>query len=205
MSAAAPLPRILVADDSRVTRQIVSHVLESGGFTIVTACDGLEAEHISRQPDTPRIFLLDGEMPGLSGVELARRLRGNPVHERSYIVLVTGNDSDEALIEGLGAGADDYVKKPFRGRELLARARAGARVVQLQIELSVRMSELESALSEVKTLRGLVPICMHCHRIRSESQEWQRLERYIEAHSDASFSHSICEACLELHYPKDAA
>ena len=63
---------------------------------------------------------------------------------------------------------------------------------------------IEGALTEVRQLRGLIPICMHCRRVRTTSEQWQGIEKYIEAHSDAAFSHSICDECMDIHYPDPA-
>lgn len=69
--------------------------------------------------------------------------------------------------------------------------------------LTEKIEQLEAARAEVKQLRGLVPICMHCKKIRDQSNAWQRLEQYIESHSEAQFSHGVCDACLAQHYPPD--
>lgn len=74
---------------------------------------------------------------------------------------------------------------------------------QDQVELKQLVQQLQNALAQVKTLEGILPICMHCHKIQREEESWQGLEEYIEAHSDAMFSHSLCPECLEKHYPEE--
>jgi PAS domain S-box-containing protein len=74
---------------------------------------------------------------------------------------------------------------------------------QLEIERKNLIFELKEALAQVKTLGGLLPICMHCKKIRDDSGYWNQVEAYIAKHSDAQFSHSICEACLEKYYPEE--
>lgn len=81
-------------------------------------------------------------------------------------------------------------------------ATANARSADLMALLAERTAELEQALAEVRTLQGVLPICMHCHRIRETSDAWSRLEDYVEQHSHAKFSHALCVACLEKHYPE---
>lgn len=71
-------------------------------------------------------------------------------------------------------------------------------------ELHKKTVKLEKALEQIRTLEGIIPICMHCHAIRNDAQIWKRLEVYIEEHSTAQFSHSICDKCLEKYYPEDA-
>jgi hypothetical protein len=77
----------------------------------------------------------------------------------------------------------------------------GARIVALQQRLAERVAELESAISTVRQLQGMIPICSYCKRIRSESDDWEPLESYISEHSEAQFSHGICPPCLAKAWP----
>jgi len=87
--------------------------------------------------------------------------------------------------------------KPFDHRELQARIRVGQRVVELQKALMNRLRELEEALSKVKQLQGLLPICSYCKKIRNDQNYWENVEQYISIHSNAEFSHGICPVCYE--------
>src|SRR5919206_4321879 len=91
------------------------------------------------------------------------------------------------ITAGLDAGADDYVIKPFNAAELKARAQVGMRMVALQESMSRRLAELEQALASVKQLRGLLPMCSYCKKIRVDDNYWQQLEIYLTEHSDAEF------------------
>jgi len=110
-------------------------------------------------------------------------------------------DRKEDIVSGLDAGANDYVIKPFEQEELRARLRVGERVVELQSALNDRVKELQKALSHIKTLQGILPICMHCHKIRDDQDVWQRLEKYIAEHSGVQFSHGLCPECRKKYYP----
>jgi response regulator RpfG family c-di-GMP phosphodiesterase len=116
-----------------------------------------------------------------------------------YIILLTSNASKQDMITGLESGADDYIVKPFDWDELKARLRIGNRIVSLQHALGARVTELQQALSRVRVLSGLLPICAYCKRIRDDKDYWTQIEHYLSVHSDARFSHGICPECLVKH------
>jgi DNA-binding response OmpR family regulator len=193
--------RVLVADDDVTSRSILGAVLRKWGHVPVVVEDGLAAWEVLQLPDAPRLVVLDWSMPGIDGLEVCRRLRALPSREPAYVVLLTARGEKGEIVEGLEAGANDFVVKPFDSGELRARLAVGERVIELQRALNERIRDLSAALEHVRTLQGLIPICMHCHRIRDDSETWQRIERYFEAHSEAHFTHSLCPECLERVYP----
>jgi hypothetical protein len=87
--------------------------------------------------------------------------------------------------------------KPVDLNELRARIHVGVRVVSLQARLAEKVAELQSTLDNVRQLRGLLPICAYCKRIRDDRNYWQRVEVYVSEHTDATFTHGICPSCLE--------
>ena len=194
--------RVLVADDSRSMRMLLSHTLEAGGYEVRMVEDGDQLRDALKVADAPRVVVTDWQMPGPSGVEICRDLRQRPGGERFHVIIVTANAEPDHLLEALQAGANDFIRKPFSPAELLARVNAGQRVTELQGSLETKIAELATALTEVRTLKGLIPICMHCHRIRTATDDWQKLEAYLEANSEAVVSHGLCEECLEKHYPE---
>ena len=107
-------------------------MLTKWGYQPVIAKDGNQAWHILESPDAPRLAILDWMMPGLDGVEICRRLRSVPREPYIYIVLLTARTESRDLIEGMEAGADDYLTKPFNVHELRVRVRAGQRILELQ-------------------------------------------------------------------------
>ena len=188
--------RLLVADDDRMATKILTAAIKDWPFEVVVVHDG-EAAWTVMSEQHPQIAVLDWEMPGADGPELCRRARQTPECAGTYIILLTGREGRANLIHGLGAGADDYVTKPFDREEFLVRIQVGARVAALQQRLAERVEELQAALANVRQLEGFIAICSYCKRIRSDAQQWEQMERYISDHSHAQFSHGICPDCFE--------
>lgn len=188
--------RVLVADDEPVSRTVVAAMLRKGGYQVQLAGDGEQAWAALQHPDAPLLAIVDWMMPGIDGVEICRRLRQIETPTPTYVILLTSRDAAADIVEGLSAGADDYVTKPPDEGELLARISVGARVIALQQTLADRVRKLEEALSKVKQLQGLLPICSYCKRIRDDQNYWQQVESYISVHSGVQFSHSYCPDCF---------
>jgi phosphoserine phosphatase RsbU/P len=185
----------LIADDDRVTRRVLEAALSRLGIESRLADDGAAAWNVIQRTG-PSLAILDWMMPGLDGLQLCRRIRQTPEHAHMYVILLTGRQGRVDVIEGLDAGADDYLVKPFDDRELGARVRTGLRILSLQRQLTEQIDALRDTLANVKQLKGLLPICSYCKRIRKDKDYWQHLEAYISDHSDAQFSHGICPGCL---------
>jgi phosphoserine phosphatase RsbU/P len=190
---------VLVADDDVVSRTVVAAILRKGGYKVHLAVDGSEAWAMLQAPTPPSLAVIDWMMPGLDGPEICRRLRRLATSTPTYVVLLTSRDGSADIVAGLGAGADDYVTKPPQEDELLARISVGVRVIKLQQALAERVRSLEEALSNVKQLQGLLPICSYCKSIRDDQNYWRRVETYISDHSSAQFSHSFCPDCYIRH------
>jgi len=127
--------KVLIADDSIVSRHLLEATLRKWGYDVTVACDGAEALQILEREDAPALVILDWMMPGISGLEVCRRIRARGSEPYIYILLLTSKSQKEDLIEGMDAGADDYITKPFDQNELQVRLRAGNRLVRLQAEL----------------------------------------------------------------------
>jgi sigma-B regulation protein RsbU (phosphoserine phosphatase) len=192
--------RILVAEDDPVTRRLLETTLTRIGADVITAADGEIAWRMLQTltgKNAPELVVLDWMMPGLDGIEVCRNLRTTPGLEFMYILLLTARSEKEDLAMGLAAGANDYIAKPFHPIELESRVRVGQKMVNLQKSLASRITDLESALADVRRLQGLLPICSYCKKVRDEENYWQQVEAYITTHSDLELSHSVCPTCLE--------
>lgn len=146
--------KVLIADDEAVSRRTLEAALQSWGYDVVVARDGNEAwEHLLSGGDIA-MAILDWMMPGLTGLDVCRRVREEGREPYLYVLLVTARNGIEDIVEGMGAGADDYIAKPFNRLELDVRLRAGRRIVELQAELLTAREQLR----EQATRDGLTGI-----------------------------------------------
>lgn len=141
--------KILIAEDEPTNRRLLEVSVRKWGHEPVIAEDGNEAWALLMRPDAPSLVLLDWMMPGLDGVEICRRLRSSDEPRMIYIIMVTTNVQPSEIVEGLEAGADDYVTKPFDPQELRARVEVGVRVVELHELLAERERSLAVAQSRL--------------------------------------------------------
>ena len=194
--------RILIAEDDPTTRMMLGAVLRKTGHEVVPAADGAEAWAVMQRPDAPPLAILDWMMPELDGPEVCRRVRARATDQPPYVLMLTTKHEKSDIIAGLAAGANDYLAKPFDPGELRARVEVGRRIVELEARLVAQAAELRRALDHIKSLEGVLPICMHCKRIRDDRGGWSPVEAYVTARSEATFSHGICPACMMAHYPE---
>ncbi len=160
----------LIADDDRMAREVLAKTLKRMGFDVTAVGDGAQAWKHLEGVEVPTFAILDWMMPLMDGPEVLRRVRRERPLANLYLILLTALESRRDVVAGLDAGADDYIIKPFDPEELRARVNVGVRVLTLQERLTDRVAELQAALSNVKQLRGLLPICSYCKRIRGDDQ-----------------------------------
>ena len=188
--------KILVADDDRIAATVLAQTLRQWEFDVTVAANGAEAlRHLQSVASTPTLAILDWMMPELEGAEVCRRVRRDLPLANMYLMLLTSLESKDRIVAGLEAGADDYLIKPFDPEEMRARINVGIRVLALQERLAEQVKDLQDALTNVKQLHGLLPICSYCKRIRGDDQYWTAVESYIAERSNAQFSHGICPPC----------
>jgi response regulator RpfG family c-di-GMP phosphodiesterase len=144
----------------------------------------------------------------MDGYEVCRQLKGSPHTRDIPIIFISAMDAVEDKVKGFTLGGVDYITKPFRMEEVLARVTTHLALRSLQLELEEKNTNLaetnaalERALGEIKTLRGILPICCSCKKIRDDQGYWNQIEVYIRSHSQAEFSHGICPDCAQKLYP----
>ncbi|MGX1197537.1 two-component system phosphate regulon response regulator PhoB [Parvibaculum sp. MBR-TMA-1.3b-4.2] len=150
-------PTVLIVEDEEALSTLLQYNLDKEGYRILSASDGEEAAMMVRET-TPDLVLLDWMLPGLSGIELCRRLRGRPETRNLPIIMITARGEESDRIRGLDTGADDYVTKPFSMTELLARIRAV-------------MRRIRPALTEDLVTFGDIVIDRAAHRVRRGERE----------------------------------
>jgi diguanylate cyclase (GGDEF)-like protein len=139
--------KILIAEDDFTSRGILTAILKKGGFEPVVTDNGGAAWDALQRPDAPRLVLLDWNMPGMDGLEVCRRLRASGSRNPPYVILLTAREEKGDIVQGLDAGANDYVAKPYDNEELQARIRVGRRMLEMQSHLL----EAQEALSHQAT------------------------------------------------------
>jgi DNA-binding NarL/FixJ family response regulator len=147
-------------------------------------------EYLANQ--MPDIVLLDLNLPDAAGPDIIEQ-----VHKQSPdvpIVVLTGLNDDELGIEAVQKGAQDYLVKDQVSGSLLDRA------IRYSIERNKLLAQLEHSMKEIKTLRGFLPICAYCKKIRDDKGYWTQIETYISAQTQAEFTHGICPDCADKLY-----
>jgi sigma-B regulation protein RsbU (phosphoserine phosphatase) len=206
---------ILIVDDSRDEQDLLSTRLRAAGYGSLRVADSAEAAlgllgqgNPGQRTGAVDLILMDIMLPGVDGLDACRRITATEWLQDIPIIVITAKTEEKDLLAAFAAGAMDYIRKPVNPVELVARvssaltfrAERNTRKAREQ-ELLLRTQELEHALREVKVLRGLIPICANCKRVRTDAGDWQQLEEYIQGHSEVEFSHGICHVCMKAVYP----
>ena len=174
--------KILVAEDDAVSRLILEKTLQGWGHS-VTTCDNGQAAWALYRSGEFRVVISDWMMPEMDGPELCQKIRSLKRSDYTYVILLTAKTGKENFLEGMEAGADDYLTKPFDADELKVRLSVAERILSLQ--------------ADVQTLRGILPVCAWCHKFRDDERLWKTAEEYLKSHTEIDFSHSICPECVE--------
>ncbi len=173
-------PLILIADDNSENLQFLGNLLIKNGYDTGVAQDGLVALEFVEN-EKPDLVLLDIMMPKMDGYKVCEKLKAGKVTKHIPVIFLTAKTEIEDISKGFEVGGVDYLTKPFNTIELLARVKTHI---------------------EIKILKGFLPICCHCKKIRDDDGFWEELETYLLKYADTSLSHGICPDCLEKHYPQ---
>lgn len=174
--------RIVIVDDDPTSRLILEASLRKLGHTVTAARSAQEVLALFRCSDIP-LLISDMVMPEMDGLELCRRIRAERRPHYTYIILLTTVSGKSGYLDGMRAGADDFITKPFDEEMLEARLNVAQRILNLQ--------------SQVTQLSGLLPICACCKKVRDDQNYWQQVETYIARRADVQFTHSYCPDCFK--------
>jgi DNA-binding response OmpR family regulator len=200
--------KLLVAEDDPFFLRVLHKRLTAEGYQVITVGDGREAMKaiVTHEPD---LVVSDWMMPEVDGLELCQSVKTGLREAAPYFILLTarGEISDKLL--GLTTGADDYLVKPCDVGELLARVRAGLRVVMLTQELRRTVAQLQMANAELAATRNEagrgpegLPVCFHCKRVRDRSGEWIEMDRLATSGHSPALELSVCPDCQAVaHEP----
>jgi len=186
--------KILVVEDEALVALHLEQRLHMLGHTVVgTALSGTDALE-QTAAHLPDLVLMDINLGrGISGIEAAQQI--NRVFDIP-VVFVTAHSDDAILQKATAAGPYGYVVKPFEDSALRVTIEIALSKHQLDQERTRILEELGASIARVKTLRGLLPMCSRCHKIRDDEGYWKRVEVYIQQHTDATCKHGICPDCL---------
>ncbi|MCD4719462.1 MAG: response regulator [Desulfobacula sp.] len=173
---------VLAVDDKPQNLQFLGKLLSDNGYEVGMAQNGEQTLSFVKKNE-PDLILLDIMMPGMNGYEVCERLKKDFSARHIPIIFLTAKTDSEDIVKGFNVGGADYVTKPFNSAELLARIKTHI---------------------EIRTLRGLLPMCSKCKKIRNDEGFWKQVDSYIEEHSQITFTHGICPDCLiELYGDED--
>ena len=195
---------VLVVEDERLVRESIVVFLESLGYSIAgEAENGIEGLKKVKELE-PDLVIMDIKMPEMDGIEAAKRIQET---RTTPVVLLTAYESDDMITQASEAGVVSYLMKPPTAPDIhraisiaMARHQDFVRLKRLNQELIDRTQELENAIQEIHILQGILPMCANCKKIRNDEGYWEKVENYIEKHSDVLFTHGFCPDCEQELY-----
>lgn len=199
---------ILLVDDEKVYLEVLEAFLSPLGHKIVLANSGMECLKYIDEMDFA-VVVLDVSMPGIDGFETARRIFLSSRAKDTSIIFFTAIARESIKIfQGFSLGAVDYLFKPCVPEVFIAKVKVFVQLYQqkralqrLNRELEQKVAELTDAVTHIRTLHGLLPICAGCKKIRGDGNTWEPIEKYLHENSDADFTHTICPECTVRLYP----
>ena len=187
---------IMVVDDTPANLNLLQKMLQDKGYRVLAFPDGKMAlAAAAKHP--PDLILLDINMPEMNGFEVCERFKADAELKEIPVIFISALTETEDKVKAFTVGGVDYVSKPFQFEEVNSRVETHLRLRRQQLELEKERRRLQQALDEIRTLRGLVPICAYCKKIRDDDGYWSQVEKYVSDHSEARFTHGICPGCFE--------
>lgn len=202
MNENSTVRNVLLIEDNKGDARLLEEMLFDVGenFFKLICADSLAAGLKYLKRGGIHLVLLDLGLPDSEGFDTFLKIH-DTVPDLPIIIMTGLNDAKMA-VDAVREGAQDYLVKGQVDGNLLIRAmRYALERKKLEMEREKMIVELQNALGKIKTLRGLLPICSFCKKIRDDQGYWKQIEVYMKEHSDANFSHSICPKCAKKYYP----
>ncbi len=199
MTGAPEIPsRILVVEDEAIVAADIQDRLETLGYEVAGwATTGAEALDLARS-SRPDLILMDIMLKGpMNGIQAAHLVR---IELSLPVIFLTANSDEAVLDQAKISEPFAYLLKPFEERQLRTNIEMALYKSRMERERERLTKELQEALATIKTLSGLLPICAWCKSVRDDSGYWMRVEQYVEHHSQATFSHSVCPDCASRYF-----
>lgn len=210
--------KIVIIDDDILSLSLMTSLLHKAGFDyICTATGGRQGVALILQ-ELPDLIVLDYVLPDMNGFDVCAQLKQHEQTRDIPVFIITGAtvDYDMTMESAFKTGASEYFTKPVRLTDFLPRMLTALKskklLDQVRQEVALRLKaeqeqqkliqELQQALDSIKKLKGLLPICTSCKKIRDDDGYWQNVEKYIREHSEAQFTHGICPDCALKLYPE---
>lgn len=186
-------PKVMIVDDATENLKVLIELLKDD-YQLIPLKSGQIALEKLEKDLLPDLVLLDIVMPDMDGYELCAKIKNNSKTKEIPVIFITAVSEAMDDAKAFDLGAVDYIPKPFNPLTVKAR-------VSTHIQLYRTVKQLQTALNDIKTLSGLIPICAACKKVRDDKGYWSQVEDYIQERSEAQFSHGICPNCTAEYYP----
>lgn len=189
--------KILIVDDNPANIDVMIAFLEKGRYNLSIATNGEMALKVASH-NLPDLILLDIMMPGIDGYEACRRLKKLPDTADIPVIFVTAKKEINDIVECYRCGGVDYIAKPVRQEELLARVKTHLQLRRMGATQNHLEQKLTRALAELETLRQILPSCSNCKKIRNEKNIWLHPEEFISSRKEGDTGRVICNSCSDI-------
>jgi CheY-like chemotaxis protein len=193
--------RILVVEDETIVAMDIANTLRKLGHEITDSVPSGEQAIASVKKNQPDLIFMDIGLKGeMDGIETAAQIR---LLYRIPVIFLTAFVDEKTLDRAKATIPAGYLTKPFEENDLRIAIEVGLYRAKLENQREALIKELQEAMSKIKTLSGLIPICAWCKKIRDDQGYWQTVEQYVKEHSQAEFTHGMCPECQKKYMPED--
>jgi CheY-like chemotaxis protein len=191
--------QVLVVEDEGIVARDLQNSLTRLGYAVPAIASSGEESLQRVEATPPDVVMMDIKLKGMmDGIEAAEQIRAR---FNIPVIYLTAYADETTLQRAKVTEPFGYILKPFEERELHTIIEITLYRHRMEMERERLLTELREALANVKVLRGLLPICASCKKIRDDKGYWEQIEVYIRDHSDADFTHGLCPDCIKKFYP----